>query len=253
MCTVSWAGGPDGYDLFFNRDELNARAPEAPPTATQQDGVKFLAPRDGDHGGTWLLVNEYGLTVCVLNDYAAAWQPAPGATRYSRGQVVLACAVATDHAGVIDVLKGQPLLRAPAFHLVVMAPEQGPLVLHWTGTLPVAPVRSACGPPLTSSSFATHDVIAQRTARFAAMVRSPRTPALEDLAAYHQQHEQDHGAASVLMRRPDAATRSICRVSVRGGNVVLRYQPVDWARPQPDRLDPIQLELPLRRSMPSPA
>ncbi len=78
MCTVSWRAARDGYDLFFNRDELHTRAPELPPALSERDGVRFLAPRDGDHGGTWLAVNEHGLTVCLLNDYANPWRPAAG-------------------------------------------------------------------------------------------------------------------------------------------------------------------------------
>jgi len=247
MCTLTWTGGRGGYDLFFNRDELNTRAPEQPPTLAQRDGVKYVAPRDGDYGGTWLLANEFGLTICLLNDYVAAWRPSAAAIRLSRGHVVLGCATAPDHAGVIDALQRQPLERSAAFQLVAFSPEESPLVLNWNGVTLVPRAPSACVPPLSSSSFETSEVIARRSARFHTMVRSPLQPSVEELTTYHRQHERDDGAYSVLMRRPDAATRSITGVSVRRGNVGLHYEPVHWELQRAVMLAPTQVNLPLRR------
>ena len=88
MCTVSWRVSREGYDLFFNRDELNTRAPEVAPAIGQSEGVAFLAPRDGTSGGTWLLANDRGLTLGLLNDYGASWRPAAAVVRVSRGQIV---------------------------------------------------------------------------------------------------------------------------------------------------------------------
>jgi hypothetical protein len=248
MCTVSWSASRGGYDLFFNRDELNTRSPETPPASAQQDGVNFVTPRDRDHGGTWLLANEFGLTISLLNDYGNAWLPAAAEPRFSRGHVVFACAAATGHASVIGVVNRQPLRRTPAFHLVVLSPEEGPLVLHWNGTTLARRFRSAHLPLLSSSSYETAGVIARRTARFGAMVRSPREPAIEELAAFHRQHERDCGADSVLMRRPDAATRSIIHVSVRDGGIGLRYTPVRWVVQGPVEQESVQVNLPLRRA-----
>lgn len=247
MCTVSWSGGRGGYDLFFNRDELNTRSPESPPAAAQENGVNFVAPRDGDRGGTWLLANEFGLTVCLLNDYSSVWRPSATGGRFSRGHVVLACAVATDHASVTDIANRQPLPRTPAFHLVVLSPDEGPLVLHWDGSGLARRDIAASRPLLSSSSYETAGVIAMRTARFDAMVRSPSKPAIKELAAFHRQHEQDAGAYSVLMRRTDAATRSITHVAVRDGGVRLRYEPACWAERGPLAPEPVQLNLPQRR------
>jgi len=61
MCTVSGSVAREGYDLWFNRDELNTRAPEQAPAVASCDGVAFLGPRDGDHGGTWMVASELGL------------------------------------------------------------------------------------------------------------------------------------------------------------------------------------------------
>ncbi len=248
MCTVSWTGRPGGYDLFFNRDELATRAPELPPAAAQRDGATYAAPRDGDHGGTWLLANEFGLTICLLNDYASTWRPADSAPRISRGHVVLACASAADHAGVTELLQRQPLARAPAFQLLALAPDEGALVLHWNGTRLESRVCAGGLPLLSSSSFDTAAVIARRIACFRAMVRSPHRPAVEELAAFHRQHERGESAYSVLMRRPDAATRSVIHVTVRPDQVGLRYEPVRWAMHRAVMLAPTRVSLPRSRA-----
>ena len=50
MCTLTWrAVREGGYDLFFNRDELNTRGAEEPPRLGKAAGLPFAAPRDGDH------------------------------------------------------------------------------------------------------------------------------------------------------------------------------------------------------------
>ncbi len=70
MCTVSWLfSGDSGYDVFFNRDESRERKPALRPEIRESGAVRFVAPTDGDFGGTWLAVNERGVTVGVLNRY----------------------------------------------------------------------------------------------------------------------------------------------------------------------------------------
>ncbi|MDT8321298.1 MAG: NRDE family protein [Xanthomonadales bacterium] len=71
MCTLSWKPQAGGYVLRFNRDERRERSPAAPPAALQRGGMRFLAPRDGAAGGSWLLVNAAGLSIGLLNHYAA--------------------------------------------------------------------------------------------------------------------------------------------------------------------------------------
>ena len=88
MCTMSWLLDPEGYRVFFNRDERRTRRPARPPEAGEGGGVRFLAPRDGDHGGSWLLAAETGLTLALLNLYEAERPPLEGEFR-SRGLLVL--------------------------------------------------------------------------------------------------------------------------------------------------------------------
>ena len=243
MCTVSWRVSREGYDLFFNRDELNTRAPEVAPAIGQSEGVAFLAPRDGTSGGTWLLANDRGLTLGLLNDYGASWRPAAAVVRVSRGQIVLAAAAAANHAALIEIVGRQPLARTPAFQLVALSREEGAMVLRWDGAALTWLVASA---PLTSSSYATAEVIATRVRRYHETVRSGDSPDISELFAYHRQHEQPDGAYSVLMHRPDAATRSITHVTVKSDQVTMLYEAVRWAPRKPVFLKPVLNTLPLR-------
>jgi hypothetical protein len=247
MCTVSWTAAHGGYDLFFNRDELDSRAPEEAPAAAQCDGVAYLAPRDGKHGGTWLLANELGTAVCLLNDYGVAWRPAASGPRFSRGHIVTACAAAGSHDDVLSAVRRQPLTATPAFRLVALRPDEEPLVLHWQGVRLVRCHAATAVPPLSSSSFATAEVIAQRTWRFASFVHRPKCAQPEELAAYHRQHARAAGAHSVLMRRPDATTRSITHVAVDAQRLQLHYQPVQWTPGGPSM--PAQTRVTLERRL----
>src|SRR6266487_3365185 len=67
MCTVSWVQTPEGYHLLCNRDERRSRAVALPPRIQARGWVRFIAPVDPDSGGTWIAVNEFGVSACVLN------------------------------------------------------------------------------------------------------------------------------------------------------------------------------------------
>ena len=96
MCTVTWIVESHGYQLFFNRDELRTRKPAEKPTIRTNAILPFIAPADGDHGGSWIAVNEAGLCVCLLNgDGGREAQPPTGTTFVSRGLLPLTLADCT--------------------------------------------------------------------------------------------------------------------------------------------------------------
>src|ERR1700693_4285949 len=67
MCTISWIHDKDGYQLLCNRDEKLTRKSAVEPRLAVRNGTRFLAPVDGDFGGTWIATNEFGISVCLLN------------------------------------------------------------------------------------------------------------------------------------------------------------------------------------------
>jgi hypothetical protein len=217
MCTLTWRRSAEaaGYDLFFNRDELHLRAAErAPVEQRTPQGVRYVAPADGDHGGTWLALNEHGVTVCLLNYYPRGVVE-KGVE--SRGCLPLLCAGCARADDVARVLHAVELRQFAPFHLVAVDATGGSVWLRWDGRA----MHEAEAPEfLTSSSFEPGRVQAARAERWAAW--PGRTP--EDLAAFQRQHDPAAGAESVRMERVDARTRSLCAVRVRAGSRELNYE-----------------------------
>ncbi len=69
MCTVSWLLHDAGYEVFFNRDEQKGRAIANPPAVFDREGTRYMMPVDPDGGGTWIAMNQHGLSLCLLNYY----------------------------------------------------------------------------------------------------------------------------------------------------------------------------------------
>lgn len=227
MCTLTWWQGPEGrYEVFFNRDELKDREPAWPPREAERDGVRYLAPIDPRAGGTWLMVNEAGITVALLN-----WYERSGAMHYppewgSRGELVLSLAGMTSGAALRERLAAIDGGAYPPFHLVAFVRESagGLAVSGWQGrgTGAVEPMPVVM--PVCSSSHDPATVIETRRRLLAAVSPPEGAPDPETLWAFH--HGAGDGATlpgawSVRMNRPDAQTWSISRISV--GPEVIRF------------------------------
>lgn len=224
MCTLSVLARSRGYHLWFNRDELKSRAPEAPPEVhLSGKGTRHAFPRDGKSGGTWLMLNAHGLTALVLNDYEADSASLPGP---SRGMLPLACADArtSDEAveAVEDLLGKIGPAAFPPFRFLAVEAAGVSLGIHWNGKQRVQ-LRNPDF--LTSSSRSPSLIQAGRAARHSAIQKTP-----DALRAFHWSHDPSDGAGSVRMQRDDASTRSILEVTVMdGASPRLIYWPLEWS------------------------
>lgn len=221
MCTAMWWRGDDGsFAVFFNRDESRLRPRSLPVrAAVSPEGVRFLAPRDPAGGGTWLMANERGVVVGVLNHYAAQARCPPG--RRSRGELPVRAAGAADAAGAGAVLEGGRLADFAPF-LFVAWDAVSARAWVWDGAELGA--IEALVPPLTTSSYRTAEVLAWRRARFRERVPDPAAPgAREAMAACQLDAAHPDGAFNIRMDRADARTESVCRISVGGGRVVYEH------------------------------
>ena len=224
MCTASWLIRSDGYELFFNRDEAVTRAVARPPERQVADGVRHLAPTDEEAGGTWIGVNELGLTIGLLN----AWDvgqlperprrdPEPFTSRGLLVRELLGCASPKE---VRRRLGDAQLARYRGFRVLVLAPGSAPIVFGWDGR---ELGREPAGVPLVSSSL---DVGRAREARVAVLRAVVRRRGKLDRAAleeFQASHEPERGAWSPCMHRADAGTVSATHVTVAPGRVTLRY------------------------------
>jgi len=238
MCTVSWAPVAGGYSLHFNRDESRTRTPALPPAALERDGVRFLAPIDADAGGTWIGVNQFGVTVSLLNRYHDT-PVEPGGPRTSRGLLVLELLPARSALDVVAQLGDRALGEFQPF-TVCAADRAGRVHLaDWTGAELRAGSTDRPGMVRTSSG---HDQAAAERLRaitLAGLAADPAaiTPGL--LGRFHRSHLPERGPFSVCMHRPEAETRSLTTILVAGGVAGLEYlpgAPCEAAAPSQHRL-----------------
>ena len=219
MCTLSWLPLHGGYSLFFNRDESRLRGPEVPAASHRWDDVSLVAPLDSDQGGTWIAANAFGVTVAVLNRYGP--ETVRTGTQTSRGQLVRSLATTPSPDLIRRRLRTSILSTYQPFTLAITAPDSPVHLLAWDGhTLDERSVESP-GLVAISSGFSREAESARRATLAQLQGDGPLTPEL--LEAFHRSHLPVRGPLSPCMHRPEAETRSFCRVDVTHDSVEIRH------------------------------
>jgi hypothetical protein len=226
MCTVTWVDLENGYQVFFNRDERRTRQPALPPEPRAHGGMRYLAPADGDFGGSWLAVNEVGLTLALLNGYAAGDEEAaaPVGGFLSRGLLPLSLIACDSATTAMEHLRLEPLDRYRSFLLIAFESRGRPSLARWTGGGLSVDSTLDAGAPLVSSSFDTDEVRSRRTELFRRMKQEWTGSETALHLAYHSSHLPARGAYSPCMHRPDARTVSLSRVRVEPSRIAFDYR-----------------------------
>ncbi len=244
MCTLTWHDEPGGYQMFFNRDERRERKPAIPPSVQRRGDTRFIAPLDGDFGGTWIAVNEFGLSVCLLNGFPATDLSAL-TNRHdytSRGHLTLTVIESPSAHRAAATLRELDLERFRPFVLVAFEPGDGGVLARWSGnSLDLASGRPPLQ-PIVSSSFFTEEVRRNRLAVFRELQRECADSSPVELhLAFHRSHRPTAGPHSPCLHRPDASTVSFGRTQVDEAHVRFHYtagSPCRGTSPEP----PIRLE-----------
>lgn len=220
MCTVTWLAVDGRRHLIANRDELRARLPAEPPRLRELDGVRYLAPTDGKAGGTWVLVNEHGLAITLLNAHPPGWRSRGGMT--SRGALVRSLAVCADRAEIARRLAAATLGGYRPFTLLALGLEGEARRFDWDGERLTDGME--CGDRfLTSSSYDSERIAADRRAEHAA--RLPTGAGVADHLAFHRLHRPARGPGSPCMHRDDARTVSCSWIELGDEGSTFRYAP----------------------------
>jgi hypothetical protein len=223
MCTVTWARQPDGYHLLCNRDERRTRGVASEPRLMRRGGVHFVAPIDSDFGGTWIAVNEHGLTVCLLNGPQS--RPAPMKTRRSRGLLLLDLAWASTLDECALFLQQLDLTVYGAFSLLMLAPGEPSIVAEWDGSHLSLDRNADARMPLTSSSFDPDGVHHARLGQFQQRVITGEIIDAATLYDFHTSHGGQASAYSTCMHREDAETVSFSWIVVTRSQIRFQYSP----------------------------
>ncbi|THB70053.1 MAG: hypothetical protein D6B25_20650 [Desulfobulbaceae bacterium] len=223
MCTVSWVRHLAGYDLFFNRDESRQRLTATPPEICEIRGGRAIRPIDTDAGGTWIWVNSYGLTACLLNNYQA-YGSIP-TVPVSRGVFLTSFINSRDVEEIRGALWEQSLADYYPF-LLLGVDNQSELLAVWDGRELSITSPHTVASPICSSGFAPEEIIPYRQKLYQEMVGKAGEPSAQLLQAFHEQHDANKPAHSVLMSRTDAQTVSMSRVMVKTDTITFQYRPV---------------------------
>ena len=217
MCTASLIelqGNTPGYRLVFNRDELRSRAPGEEPRWRDFVGTRALAPLDPDSGGTWIAVNELGVTLAVtnVNPRPAPALP-PASSLRSRGSLVPTLISSKTADSAVGAISDEQLsVFAPFRLLAIDLTSRGVRLVEgiwdrvkWRvvehSTLPICFASSGLGDERVSGRLELFRACEVRTEK--------------DQDAFHGHRWPTRPEVSVLMSRDDARTVSITRVEVR--------------------------------------
>ena len=220
MCTVTWLRNANGYSLFCNRDERATRRPARGPKLSELRGVNYVAPVDGDHGGSWIGVNEFGLSLCLLNRYGDI--QVNEKDYVSRGLLLLVLMDCQD----VETLRGRlsefDLTRFRPFTLLGVAIESPSILFQWTGLRFSVVADAETFVPLTSSSAREPGIAIERARQFELLKADGLTDS--SLEEFHRSHLPERGAFSVCMHREGASTVSLSKLVVTKQEIEFGYQ-----------------------------
>lgn len=223
MCTVSWLRQQDGgYQLLCNRDEKRTRREASPPQVERWGEVSVMAPRDGEAGGSWIAVNDRGVSLCLLNGSGPRQRNVP---MESRGSLLLALSPARGAADACERAWQSDLARIAPFTLLALEPYQPASILEWDGERKTLLLQADSLLPLASSSVDAEAARARRRAEFARLTRGGRIVTASALCAFHESHGGGASAFSPCMHRADAATVSFSWITVTRHWVDFFYAP----------------------------
>ena len=221
MCTVTWMREHDSYSLFCNRDERWTRKPALGPQKGELRGVKYIAPLDGDHGGSWIAVNQLGLTLCLLNRYGEM-QPDETRTYISRGLLLIGLVDSRNTQQVTTRIHDHDLTQFRPFNLLAVSREAEVMLMEWTGSKYTLNKKAKDLLPLTSTSLTEPSIASTRKAQFRSLTSGRPTRSLLD--QFHRSHIPARGPSSVCMHREGAKTMSLSKVLVEKGEIIFEYE-----------------------------
>src|SRR5271163_3713784 len=217
MCTLTWLKEASTYEVFFNRDELLTRQEENPPSYHNQGDVQFLAPVDPQGQGTWVGVNDRGVTLCLTNLYPS--HRSQGIHYKSRGQLLWSLLGFESLKDVVDQIKNMALQDYLGFRIVGFSLMENVCIIQFNeGGLNINTNANGLY-PVTSSSFHSQDVQNGRIRYFEETVGRNKKLNPQMLDIFHNSTHPQLGPYSVCMKRDDACTKSYSRVFVSQDNI----------------------------------
>jgi hypothetical protein len=221
MCTVTFIARRNGYALGMNRDEKLTRAAGLPPRVTQVKGRAILSPSE-PNGGTWIGVNDAGVTLALINWYSIATRVTKNA--WSRGEVVRSSLPSISSTAVDESLGELPLSRVNPFRLIGVFPARQ-AVVEWRWDLNQLERLEHDWRANTWISSGLDEPGAQQTRHEAFRKALRHSGRLAWVSRLHRSHIPERGPYSHCMHRKEAETVSYTEVAVSRQQATMSYVP----------------------------
>jgi hypothetical protein len=229
MCTVTIVQHDDGFRVMCNRDERRTRPPALPPRLQRIGTRRAAFPLDPLGGGTWIGVNDAGVTLALLN--RTAFRPVAGDARAlarprSRGFIVRKALAFGSAESIVDALAALDVTEFEPFRLVIV--DARLVITAESDGARLDTTRTTLTQPMLFTSSSLGDALVDRPRRdlFDRMVIHAAGRRLDAQAQFHRHQWHARPQISVRMERADAMTvsRTIVDVTARGRRLV--YEPL---------------------------
>jgi uncharacterized protein with NRDE domain len=197
MCTVTFIPETDGYFITSNRDEKNIRTKAIPPTAYEFESGKFIFPKDGEFGGSWIGMHENGNAAVLLNGAFEKHVSLPP-YRLSRGKIFLHLIASEEPVRRFDHVN---LDRIEPFTLVVF--DRGDLYeCRWNGNKKYCRQLRKYRPYIWSSAtLYDEETVRKREQWFATFLDKTQNPTQEEILHFHQFTGDGNKSTDLQMER----------------------------------------------------
>ena len=222
MCSVSWLLEENGYQVFFNRDEQKTRALAMPPKQYQVNGVDIIMPLDPKGGGSWISINEFGLSLCLLNNYQGM---VPLGPLVSRGLLLKNLSSSCNLGQLSEAFNRLNLHSFAPFTLLAFAPNltqhNGVVIAYMWDGIQQRVVKTDS--PLFSSGVDLERVQTYRQAQYDQLVATEKNQ--QNLLKFHSHHHREQPHLATCMHRDDAHTVSFTHLRNLHGHASMFYAP----------------------------
>jgi len=213
MCTLTVVTNNETYLIAMNRDEKITRSAGVPLHIYEVGSALAIYPRD-ESGGTWLAVNEYGITLALLNWNDVAASGVLAKTR-SRGQVIPALLGSQSLSDVHEVIHLSNFEEMLPFRLVGVFPfEQQIWEWRWDAKQVASQLHLWHSRHWFSSSLSDERAESLRGAACRRAQHESDAGSVPWLRRLHASHATSPGPFSLCVHRDDVRTLSYSEVSV---------------------------------------
>jgi hypothetical protein len=221
MCTLSFLPAEGGFHLLMNRDEQRSRPLAMPPDIRQCDAFRALYPSEHG-GGTWIGINERGLTIALINWYSRRQLAATPA--FSRGAIIPKLLTAESPRDVEILMRALPIGQLNPFRLVVISARERSIEEFRSDTASLEKVCFAWERHhWFSSGFDEPEAIQRRAKTCANEPDHSGDAPLTRLRHLHRSHEPEMGPFSICMHREDACTVSYTEITATETLATISY------------------------------